>query len=119
VISWDIPKKPEPLPKFLDDRDAARLMAAADSSDRLVMELMAGLRCGPASSPAWKPMPRPHQLRPLAAHPAGQSSATTAVRGHEKVALAQLTTGTGHLPMSLDILGECRGSGRDKAASAW
>jgi hypothetical protein len=25
VIAWDIPKKPEPLPKFLDDRDAARL----------------------------------------------------------------------------------------------
>ena len=28
VIAGDIPKKPEPLPKFLDDRDAARLMAA-------------------------------------------------------------------------------------------
>jgi len=25
VIAWDIPKKPEPLPKFLDDRDTARL----------------------------------------------------------------------------------------------
>jgi hypothetical protein len=23
VIAWDVPKKPEPLPKFLDDRDAA------------------------------------------------------------------------------------------------
>jgi len=29
VIAGDIPKKPEPLPKFLDDRDAARLMADA------------------------------------------------------------------------------------------
>ena len=29
VIAGDIPKKPEPLPKFLVDRDAARLMAAA------------------------------------------------------------------------------------------
>ncbi len=29
VIRGDIPKKPELLPKFLDDRDAARLMAAA------------------------------------------------------------------------------------------
>ena len=29
VIAWDIPKKPEPLPKFPGDRDAARLMAAA------------------------------------------------------------------------------------------
>ena len=25
VLGGDIPKKPEPLPKFLDDRDAARL----------------------------------------------------------------------------------------------
>jgi len=27
VIAGDIPNKPEPLPKFLDDRDAAKLMA--------------------------------------------------------------------------------------------
>jgi site-specific recombinase XerD len=52
IIAWDIPKKPEPLPKFLDDRDAARLMAAArastDPRDRLVMELLArtGMRAG-------------------------------------------------------------------------
>ncbi len=52
VIAWDIPKKPEPLPKFLDDRDAARLMAAArastDPRDRLVVELLArtGMRAG-------------------------------------------------------------------------
>ena len=45
MIAWDIPKKPEPLPKFLDDRDAARLMtaarASADPRDRLVVELLA------------------------------------------------------------------------------
>ncbi len=45
VIAWEIPKKPEPLPKFLDDRDAAKLMAAARAStdlrDRLVVELLA------------------------------------------------------------------------------
>jgi site-specific recombinase XerD len=29
IIGRDIPPRPEPLPKFLDDRDAARLMAAA------------------------------------------------------------------------------------------
>jgi site-specific recombinase XerD len=52
VIAWDIPKKPEPLPKFLDDRDATKLMAAArastDPRDRLVMELLArtGMRAG-------------------------------------------------------------------------
>jgi len=52
VIAGDIPKKPEPLPKFLDDRDAARLMAAArasaDPRDRLVIELLArtGMRAG-------------------------------------------------------------------------
>jgi site-specific recombinase XerD len=53
VIAMDIPKKPEPLPKFLDDRDAARLMAAARAAadpprDRLVMELLArtGMRAG-------------------------------------------------------------------------
>jgi site-specific recombinase XerD len=40
IIGRDIPPRPEPLPKFLDDRDAARLMAAArsapDPRDRLV-----------------------------------------------------------------------------------
>jgi site-specific recombinase XerD len=52
VIAWDIPKKPEPLPKFPDDRDAARPMAAARAStgprDRLVVELLArtGMRAG-------------------------------------------------------------------------
>lgn len=44
VIGGDIPKKPEPLPKFLDDHDAARLMAAAraakDPRDRLVVEML-------------------------------------------------------------------------------
>ena len=52
VIAGDIPKKPEPLPRFLDDQDAARLMAAArassDPRDRLVVELLArtGMRAG-------------------------------------------------------------------------
>ena len=60
VIAGDIPKKPEPLPKFLDDRDAARLMtaarASADPRDRLVVELLARTGIGPAgASPAWTP----------------------------------------------------------------
>jgi site-specific recombinase XerD len=52
VLGGDISKKPEPLPKFLDDRDAATLMAAAracpDPGDRLVIELLArtGMRAG-------------------------------------------------------------------------
>ena len=52
VLGGDIPKKPEPLPKFPGDRDAARLMAAAracpDPRDRLVIELLArtGMRAG-------------------------------------------------------------------------
>ena len=52
VLGGDIPKKPEPLPKFPGDRDAARLMAAArastDTRDRLVVELLArtGMRAG-------------------------------------------------------------------------
>ena len=52
IIGGDIPPRPEPLPKFLDDRDAARLMAAAraatDPRDRLVVETLArtGLRAG-------------------------------------------------------------------------
>jgi site-specific recombinase XerD len=50
IISGDIPPRPEPLPKFLDDAQAARLMAAAraadDQRDRLVVEVLArtGLR---------------------------------------------------------------------------
>jgi site-specific recombinase XerD len=52
ILHGDIPPRPEPLPRFLDDRDAARLMAAArahpDSRTRLVVELLArtGLRAG-------------------------------------------------------------------------
>jgi site-specific recombinase XerD len=52
VLGGDIPRKPEPLPKFLDDRDAAKVMAAAractDPRDRLVIELLArtGMRAG-------------------------------------------------------------------------
>ena len=52
IIGGDIPPRPEPLPRFLDDRDAARLMAAAraasDPRDRLVVETLArtGLRAG-------------------------------------------------------------------------
>ena len=45
VIGGDIPPRPEPLPKFLDDRDAAKLIAAArasnDARDWLVLELLA------------------------------------------------------------------------------
>jgi len=50
LIIGDLPAKPEPLPKFLTDRDAARLMAAAkadpDPLRRLVVEVLArtGLR---------------------------------------------------------------------------
>lgn len=50
LILGDLPAKPEPLPKFLTDRDAARLMAAAKSDPdprrRLVVEVLArtGLR---------------------------------------------------------------------------
>ena len=59
ILGRDLPPRPEPLPKFLDDRDAARLMTAAqaatDPRDRLVVELLArtGLRaselCGLAA----------------------------------------------------------------------
>ena len=45
ILSGDIPPRPEPLPKFLDDRAAAKLMAAArahpDPRERLVVELLA------------------------------------------------------------------------------
>jgi integrase len=52
IIGRDIPPRPDPLPKFLDDRDAARLMAATraapDPRDRFVVEVLArtGLRAG-------------------------------------------------------------------------
>jgi integrase len=50
ILHGDIPPRPEPLPKFLDDRAAAKLMAAARAHRlpryRLVVELLArtGLR---------------------------------------------------------------------------
>jgi site-specific recombinase XerD len=50
ILHGDIPPRPEPLPRFLDDRGAAKLMAAArahpDPRTRLVVEILArtGLR---------------------------------------------------------------------------
>lgn len=50
ILSGDIPPRPEPLPKFLNDQDAAKLMAAARAHRlpryRLVVEMLArtGLR---------------------------------------------------------------------------
>ena len=50
ILHGDIPPRPEPLPKFLNDRDAAKLMAAARTHRipryRLVIEMLArtGLR---------------------------------------------------------------------------
>ena len=48
IIGRDIPPRPEPLPRFLDDQAAAKLMhaAAAETRDRLVVEILArtGLR---------------------------------------------------------------------------
>jgi site-specific recombinase XerD len=52
ILNWDLPKRPEPLPKFLDDADAAKFMLAAraskDPRDRLIVELLArtGMRSG-------------------------------------------------------------------------
>lgn len=52
VIGRDLPPRPDPLPKFLDDRDAAKLMVTArasqDPRDRLIIELLArtGMRAG-------------------------------------------------------------------------
>jgi site-specific recombinase XerD len=51
ILGSEIPKKPEPLPRFLDDRDAAKLMSAAAQAalkDRLVVNLLArtGMRVG-------------------------------------------------------------------------
>jgi site-specific recombinase XerD len=52
ILNWDLPRRPEPLPKFLDDTDAAKFMAAAraskDPRDRLIVELLArtGMRSG-------------------------------------------------------------------------
>jgi integrase len=51
IFGSDLPKRDEPLPKFLDDEDAARFMAAATRMNpqwRLVIEMLArtGLRVG-------------------------------------------------------------------------
>jgi integrase len=52
ILNWDLPKRPEPLPRFLDDTEAAKFMAAArtskDPRDRLIAELLAltGMRSG-------------------------------------------------------------------------
>ena len=82
VIAGDIPKKPEPLPKFLDDRDAARLMtaarASADPRDRLVVELLArtGMRAGELAP--WTPTRSSRSAPATGCGSRWASSATTA-----------------------------------------
>ena len=82
VIAGDIPKKPEPPPKFLDDRDAARLMtaarASADPRDRLVVELLARTGMRPASWPASTPTRSSRSARGTGCGSRWASSATTA-----------------------------------------
>ena len=77
VIAGDIPKKPEPLPKFLDDPDAARLMAAArastDPRDGSSSRCWPAPACGPVSSPTSTPTRSCRSVRPLAADPARQA----------------------------------------------
>jgi site-specific recombinase XerD len=77
VIAGDIPKKPEPLPKFPGDRDAAKLMAAArasaDHRDRLVVELLARTGCGRGTGRPGRRRGRPDRRRALAADPARQA----------------------------------------------
>ena len=52
ILNWDLPPRPEPLPRFLDDQAAAKVMAVArassDPRDRLVVEVLArtGIRAG-------------------------------------------------------------------------
>ena len=52
ILNWDLPPRPEPLPRFLDDQAAAKVMAVArassDPRDRLVVEVLArtGMRAG-------------------------------------------------------------------------
>ena len=82
ILHGDIPPRPEPLPKFLDDRDAARLMAAArthpDPRTRLVVEMLArtGLRAGELCDLA--PTPSPRSATPTGCASRSASCATTA-----------------------------------------
>lgn len=60
ILQADLPRVDEPLPRFLDDAQAAALMraaAVADPLDRLVVETLArtGLRVGELSP--WRPTP--------------------------------------------------------------
>ena len=54
-VGGDIPTRPDPLPRFLDDAAAAKLMiaarAATDPRDRLVIEMLSrtGLRASEAA----------------------------------------------------------------------
>jgi site-specific recombinase XerD len=79
VINGDIPKKPDPLPKFLDDRDAAKFMTTARSSrdprDRLVVELLArtGMRVGELAGLEADAVAQ-IGAQPLVAHPVGQAA---------------------------------------------
>ena len=68
VIGGDIPPRPDPLPKFLNDQDAATLMAAAraaaDPATASSPNCSPGPACGPASWLTWKPTPSCASARP-------------------------------------------------------
>ena len=61
ILHGDIAPRPEPLPKFLDDRDAARLMAAArthpDPRTRPSWRCLPALDCALVSSASSPPTP--------------------------------------------------------------
>jgi site-specific recombinase XerD len=63
ILHGDIPPRPEPWPKFLDDRAAARLMVAARAHRlpryRLVVEMPPAPACAPVSCASSPPMPHP------------------------------------------------------------
>ena len=77
VIDGDIPKKTEPLPKFLDDRDAAKLMAAPGPQriTRPARDGAAGAHgaCARANRRSRSRRGRPDRHRLLAANPARQA----------------------------------------------
>ena len=81
ILHGDIPARIEPLPKFLNDQDAAKLMAAARAQRlpryRLVIEMLArtGLRASELCDLA--PTPSPRSVTPIGCAYRSASSATT------------------------------------------
>ena len=104
VLKGDIPPRPDPLPRFLDDDAAAKLMitarAATDPRDRLIIELLA--RTGSASERKRPASPlTPSSMSAMATGCASRSASSATIDSCRCIPSSSSSSTTGVPPTSI------------------